>query len=39
MIQYFKNIAHQTIAIDKAEDGAWVNVLPSIKTGRIYRIE
>ncbi len=31
MIQYFKNIAHQTIAIDKPEDGAWVNVLPPLK--------
>ena len=31
MIQYFKNIAHQTIAIDKAEDGAWVNVLPPLR--------
>ncbi len=31
MIQYFKNIAHQTIAIDKPEPGAWVNVLPPLK--------
>ncbi len=31
MIQYFKNIAHQTIAIDKAEAGTWVNVLPPLK--------
>ncbi len=32
MIQYFKNIEHQTIAIDKPEIGAWVNVLPPLKT-------
>jgi magnesium transporter len=31
MIQYFKNIEHQTIAIDKAEAGTWVNVLPPLK--------
>src|SRR5215216_8003199 len=31
MIQYFKNRAHQTIAIDKPEDGSWINVLPPLK--------
>ena len=31
MIQYFKNINQQTIAIDKPENGAWVNVLPPLK--------
>ncbi len=31
MIQYFKNVEHHTIAIDKAEVGAWVNVLPPLK--------
>ena len=31
MIQYFKNIEHQTIAIDKPEDGSWVNVLPPLR--------
>src|ERR1041384_3344430 len=31
MIQYFKNINKQTIAIDKPEDGSWVNVLPPLK--------
>lgn len=31
MIQYFKNIEHQTIAIDKAEAGTWVNVLPPLR--------
>ncbi|WP_052323856.1 magnesium transporter CorA family protein [Flavihumibacter sp. ZG627] len=31
MIQYFKNINHQTVAINKPENGAWVNVLPPLK--------
>lgn len=31
MIQYFKNISHQTIEIDKAEIGTWVNVSPPLK--------
>jgi magnesium transporter len=31
MIQYFKNINYQTIAIDTAENGSWVNVLPPLK--------
>jgi magnesium transporter len=31
MIQYFKNIADQTIAIEKPETGCWVNVLPPLK--------
>jgi magnesium transporter len=31
MIQYFKNINHQTVQIDKPENGAWVNVLPPLK--------
>lgn len=31
MIQYFKNINQQTIAIDKPENGSWVNVLPPLK--------
>jgi magnesium transporter len=31
MIQYFKNVANQTIAISKPEIGAWVNVLPPLK--------
>lgn len=31
MIQYFKNIAHQTVEIDKPENGSWVNVLPPLK--------
>ncbi|ULQ57390.1 magnesium transporter CorA family protein [Flavihumibacter rivuli] len=31
MIQYFKNINHQTVAITRPENGAWVNVLPPLK--------
>ncbi len=31
MIQYFKNIDSHTVAIDKPEIGAWVNVLPPLK--------
>ncbi|HZH01324.1 MAG TPA: magnesium transporter CorA family protein [Flavisolibacter sp.] len=31
MIQYFKNVDHKTIQVDKAETGAWVNVLPPLK--------
>ena len=31
MIQYFKNINHQTIAISKAENNSWVNVVPPLK--------
>lgn len=31
MIQYFKNINKQTIAIDKPENGSWVNILPPLK--------
>lgn len=31
MIQYFKNINHQTVSIDKPENGAWVNILPPLK--------
>lgn len=31
MIQYFKNIEHKTVEVDKPGDGAWVNVLPPFK--------
>ena len=31
MIQYFKNIDHQTLEIDKPDSGTWVNVLPPLK--------
>ena len=31
MIQYFKNIANQTVEIDKPENGIWVNLVPPFK--------
>lgn len=31
MIQYFKNINHQTVEVDIPEDGDWVNILPPLK--------
>ncbi len=31
MIQYFKNIDHKTVEIDKPENGSWINVLPPLK--------
>jgi magnesium transporter len=31
LIQYFKNINQKTVAIDKPEQGSWVNVLPPLK--------
>jgi magnesium transporter len=31
MIQYFKNIEHKTVAIDKHTDAVWVNVQPPLK--------
>jgi len=31
VIQYFKNISHKTIEIDKPETGTWVNVSPPLK--------
>ncbi len=31
MIQYFKIVDHQTVAIDKPIEGSWVNILPPLK--------
>jgi len=31
LIQYFKNINHKTVEINKPEPGAWINVLPPLK--------
>jgi magnesium transporter len=31
MVQFFKNIDHQTIEIRHPEQGAWINVLPPLK--------
>ena len=38
MIQYFKNINHQTVEIDKAENGTWVNVLPPLKQEEFHEL-
>ncbi len=31
MIQYFKNINHQTIEVEHPENGTWVNIVPPLK--------
>ena len=31
MVQYFKNVDHKTIEINKPEEGSWINVLPPLK--------
>lgn len=31
MVQFFKNINHRTVEIDKPENGAWINILPPLK--------
>ena len=31
VIQYFKNINHQTVAIEKPDSGTWINILPPLK--------
>jgi len=31
LVQFFKIVDHQTIAIDKPSDGTWVNVLPPLR--------
>ncbi len=31
MVQYFKNINHEVVEIDKPEDGTWINLLPPLK--------
>jgi magnesium transporter len=31
LIQYFKIVDHQTVAIDKPIEGSWVNILPPLK--------
>jgi len=31
MIQYFKNIDLKTVAIERPEEGAWINVLPPLR--------
>ena len=31
MIQFFQNINHQTVEVERPENGAWVNILPPLK--------
>ena len=31
MIQYFRNIDHRTVEVDKHQEAAWINVLPPLK--------
>ena len=31
MIQYYKNINQQTVAIETPENGSWINVVPPLK--------
>src|SRR6187549_729150 len=38
MINYFKNINHKTIEIDKPETGAWINVSPPLKQEEFYEL-
>ena len=38
MIQYFKNIEHQTIEIDSPETGTWVNVSPPLKQEEFFEL-
>ena len=36
MIQYFKNINHQTVAIDKAGKRLLGEYYPALKAGRVF---
>ena len=38
MIQYFKNVNHQTVEIDHPGNGAWVNILPPLKQLEFNRL-
>jgi magnesium transporter len=38
VIQYFKNINHKTVAIDKPDRDVWVNVLPPLKQEEFYEL-
>ncbi|HTR28494.1 MAG TPA: magnesium transporter CorA family protein [Puia sp.] len=38
MIQFFKNINHQTVEVDRPEDGTWVNLLPPLKQQEFSRL-
>src|SRR5882762_5345687 len=38
MIQFFKNINHQTVEVDQAENGTWVNILPPLKQEEFIKL-
>ena len=38
MIQYYKNINQQTIAIETPENGSWVNVVPPLKQEEFHEL-
>src|SRR5258705_4327945 len=38
MIQYFQNINHQTVEIDKPGNNTWVNVVPPLKQEEFSRL-
>lgn len=38
MIQYFKNINHQTVEIDNPESGSWVNISPPLKQEEFFEL-
>lgn len=38
MIQYYKNINQQTVAIEKPENGSWVNVVPPLKQEEFHEL-
>ena len=38
MLQFFKNENGQTLAIDKPENGAWVNIVPPLKQEEFHEI-
>jgi magnesium transporter len=38
VIQYFKNINHKTVAIEKPDRDVWVNVLPPLKQEEFYEL-
>jgi len=38
LIQYFKNINNQTVAIDKPENGIWVNLVPPLKEEEFHEL-
>src|SRR3984957_18748542 len=38
MIQFFKNINHQTVEVDRPENGTWVNLLPPLKQLEFTRL-